>query len=504
MKKLILTSIIFVLIISMLTACGSDDIAPGETVAVNVALEGGSGKASVSSPAELRKEEDGTYTATICWSSSNYDYMVVDGTTYKPVNTEGNSVFEIPVPSAQCRVDVQADTVAMSRPHLIDYTLVFGESAPGDAAGQKSEDASENVVSVTSEAASDTDFEPLIGLTQTGSIELDYAKEFTVDYYNDDLALVTIAGEDRFLIVPEGVETPDDLPEDVTVLKKPLNNIYMVASGMMDMFAACDGMDSLGFCALEKDDWYIDAARTAMEENRLSYAGKYSAPDYEQLTDGGCSLAIENTMVLHSPEVVEELNNLGIPVIIEHSSYEDTPQGRMEWVKLAGLLTDCEDKACEAFDKQIEAFEAVGNLEASQKSAAFFYITATGSVSVRNASDYIPKMIELAGGKYAFSDLGTDSDNTSSNLQMEEFYARSLDTDYLIYNGTIEGELGTLDDFLKLSPLLSDLRAVKDGNVYCTRSSLYQSSMELGEITRELQGILSGNDDGLEYFYRLK
>ena len=89
-----------------------------------VTLAGGSGRATVESPAVLTVT-DGTMTATLVWSSPNYDYMLVDGEKYMPVNSEGNSVFEIPVAALDTALSVTADTVAMSTPHEIDYTLTF-------------------------------------------------------------------------------------------------------------------------------------------------------------------------------------------------------------------------------------------------------------------------------------------------------------------------------------------------------------------------------------------
>ena len=89
-----------------------------------VTLEGGSGRATVDSPAALTVA-DGKMTATIVWSSPNYDYMIVDGEKYLPTNTEGNSTFEIPVTALDTALAVTADTVAMSTPHEIDYTLTF-------------------------------------------------------------------------------------------------------------------------------------------------------------------------------------------------------------------------------------------------------------------------------------------------------------------------------------------------------------------------------------------
>ena len=92
---------------------------------VEVSLSGGSGRASVDSPATLTVE-DGVCTAHIVWSSPNYDYMLTaDGVRLEPVNTEGNSAFDVPVTSFDSPMKVQADTTAMSQPHLIDYTLLF-------------------------------------------------------------------------------------------------------------------------------------------------------------------------------------------------------------------------------------------------------------------------------------------------------------------------------------------------------------------------------------------
>lgn len=102
------------------------DIADGEHT-VEVALEGGSGKATVESPAVLRKNGE-EYIAVITWSSPHYDYMIVDGQRYEPVNTDGNSVFEIPVLVFDAPMDVVADTTAMSEPHEIEYTLTFDSS----------------------------------------------------------------------------------------------------------------------------------------------------------------------------------------------------------------------------------------------------------------------------------------------------------------------------------------------------------------------------------------
>ena len=103
---------------------------------IEVSLQGGSGKASVTSPTNLIVA-DGKMQAEIEWSSSHYDYMEVDGKEYYPINTEGNSLFLIDVPELDTDIPIKAETLAMSEPHMIDYTLRFDSST----AAQKFEDS---------------------------------------------------------------------------------------------------------------------------------------------------------------------------------------------------------------------------------------------------------------------------------------------------------------------------------------------------------------------------
>ncbi len=337
------------------------------------------------------------------------------------------------------------------------------------------------------------------------SMELLYAEKFSVDYYTGGFSLVTVNGSERYLVVPEGKESPGDLAEDITVLYQPLDRIYLVASAVMDMFISMDSLDVIRFTGTKAASWYLEEAREAVETGDILYAGNYSAPDYEQILAEGCDLAIENTMVYHTPEVKDQLEKFGIPVMVDYSSYETEPLGRTEWVKLYGLLAGREEEAAEAFAGQQEAFASIGDAEDTGKTVAFFYITSSGEVNVRKASDYLPKMIELAGGHYVFSDLGAEDDTASStvSLQMEEFYAAAREADYLIYNSTIDGELSSVEELFGKSELLENFKAVREGNVYCTTRDLYQSSMELGTMIADIHGMLNGEEDGLTYLYRL-
>lgn len=117
------------LLLCPVLALASGPLADGDYT-VEVTLSGGSGRATVESPAQL-SVRDGSMTATLLWSSPFYEFMVVDGVQYDPIQTEGNAAFTIPVTLDE-DLPVQAQTVAMSEPHLIDYTLHLSDPVPAD------------------------------------------------------------------------------------------------------------------------------------------------------------------------------------------------------------------------------------------------------------------------------------------------------------------------------------------------------------------------------------
>ncbi len=491
------------------------------TYQMEVELLGGSGRASVTSPAKV-EIKDGKAVATLEWSSPNYDYMVVDGEKYLPVNTEGNSVFQIPVEAFDQDIAVIADTVAMSTPHEIEYTLNFhaGENgqnaAKADTTEQEDADGAEKgqQTAAVGENPAKTAAAPL---TYDHSMELSYAENFAVDYYEGGYKLLTTRlNGDRILIVPKHQQAPEDAealvspsaegkPGKLIVLQEPVKNLYLVASSVMDMFAQLDSMDAISMCGLKEEDWYIPAAKQAMKDGTLLYAGKYSQPDYELLLSQNCSMAIENSMIYHTPEVMEKLGEFGIPTLVEYSSYEEHPLGRVEWVRFFGALLDQEEKADQLFEKQKEALKRVEAEESTGKTVAFFYITSNGLVQVRQSTDYIPKMIELAGGKYVFENLGDpDSRRSTVNLQLEDFYDGAQDADFLVYNTTIDRQVQTLEDLLKKCSLLKDFKAVKNHQVWCTTEDMYQQSMSAGNLIEDFHRMLTGDDKETRYLYRLK
>ena len=484
--------------------------------------------------------------AVIEFSSPHYEWVKVNGQQYDPENAQEqdrkNSVFRIPVVLDE-EMKISGLTTAMSEPHEIEYTLFIsltqkdgsegtegsdgaeGAGPDGESVGGKSEISSRNDTETGAEDGEDTPAaggrssqqqspsEPPVieGLTFVSAMEKAYAETF--DIYSYKLAdgskdalyrLIDVHNSGQYLILPENSSSDDSaaqqkmmkkLPASVTVLKAFPDNIYVAATSSMALFDAAGAIGQVKMTGTKAEGWYIDAPKKALADGSMIYAGKYSAPDYELLASSGCDLAVESMMILHTPEVKEKLEELGIPVFIDTSSNESHPMGRTEWVRLYGVLTGHEKEAEAFFEEQNKQFAQSAEYTDTGLTVAFFSISSGGNVIVRATDDYIPRMIELAGGNYIFKDLLNESGNSASvRLSMEDFYNTAKDADFLIYNATIENPVKNIDQLCGRSALLTDFKAVQEGNVWQVQRSLYQSPDIAAMMITDLRRMLTGKD----------
>lgn len=342
-------------------------------------------------------------------------------------------------------------------------------------------------------------------LVYEGQTEIKFAENFSIDKFEGGFRLLNIIDGTRILVVPEGKKIPKDLDPDIITLQDPVKNLYLLASAAMDMFASIDAVDSIRLSGLNEEKWYIPEAKEAMAKGDMIYAGKYNKPDYELIVSEDCSLVIENMMISHSPEVMEMLESFGLPVMIEYSSYESHPLGRVEWVKFFAALVDKEKEAEKVFEKQVDILEKVNAEDKTNKSVAFFFVTSNGLIQVRQSSDYVPKIIELAGGSYIFDNLGDpNSKKSTMNMQVEEFYQRAKDVDYIIYNSAIDGGIKSIDELLDKAFVLKDFKAVKNKDVWCTSNDMYQQSMSIGYLIDDINKMLKKEDEKkMKYLFKL-
>ena len=349
------------------------------------------------------------------------------------------------------------------------------------------------------------------GLSFEGEFPLEYASAVKVWEYGllrgDRVYLLTVLNSDKYLLADKDLELPKNLPPEIEVIRTPVKKVYLAATSAMSLFNAIGSLDSVRFSSLQKNAWFIDEAKNAMDEGKILYAGKYNAPDFELLLKENCSLALESTMIYHSPQIKEKLEDLGIPVFVDKSSYEENPLGRLEWVKIYGLMCGGASRAEEFFDGQISSLissvRAAERSRESYPSVAFFYINPSGMVIVRGGEDYVSKMIEMAGGKYAFS---FDKNNSSPSVavSMENFYARCADCELLIYNSSIDNTLSSKAELLEKSVLFKDFKAFKSDNIYVTGKNLYQATDKIGEMILDLRAAIYGEEREMKFLEKIE
>lgn len=494
MKKRIAALLLFVL----LMAARAEALPDGEYAPDGFTFSGGSGRVEIACPSVT--VSGGVAEAELVFSSPNYTRLVLDGMEYAAETDGGASLFRVPAP-LNADFTVVATTTAMSAPHDIEYALHIHLDAAGpDDGWAPVEELEEPAPRVCAALAG----KALPGLEWQRTMPLKYAREFAVDYYAGGWKLLTVSGSERYLLVPEGEDPPAGLDPEIRAIRRPVKNIYLAATSAMSLFDALGALDAVTLSSLREEDWTVPAAAEAMARGDIRYAGKYSAPDYELLVDGGCGLAVESTMILHAPKVREMIERLGIPVLVEHSAYESHPLGRAEWVRLYGALLDREDAADAAFDRQAAAVEALSDFPNTEKKVAFFYVSTDGRAVVRGPGDYIPRMIELAGGRYAFREGDLPAGRASASVTMEAFFAAAADADALIYNGSIDDPLDSVGALIEKSPLFADFRAVREGNVFTTDRSLYQAAADTGEFILDLHRVLTGETGELRFLRKVK
>jgi len=350
-------------------------------------------------------------------------------------------------------------------------------------------------------------------LQTTEKLSLLYATEFSVEK-KGDYKLIKIKNDREYLLIPQNKQLPINIPKNIVILKQPFDKTYIVSTSVMDFISKIGASKMMKFSGTK--DWFIKDAIEMMKNNELAYAGKYSAPDFELLLSQGCNFAIYNTMIYHKPQIKEKIEELGIQVFIERSTYEQNPLGRLEWIKLYGILFNKENEANQFFDEQIAKIESVINKnkqesQQNKKKIAFFSVTSNGNINVRKPNDYIAKMINISGAKYALDDkiIEEESAFSTMNMQIEDFYVCAVDCDIIIYNSTIEGKIYSIEELLQKNAMFNDFYAVKNKKVYCTEKNFFQETTGFASFIEDLSKIIdydNNNDDNenLTYLYKLK
>ena len=141
------------------------------------------------------------------------------------------------------------------------------------------------------------------------------------------------------------------------------------------------------------------------------------------------------------------------------------------------------------FNAQAAYVDTLSKAEKTGKSVAVFYITSKGKLYVRNAGDYLAQMVNIAG---------------TQEMGIESFYEKAKDADYIIYVWNLGGKPSTLNDFTGYNSILADIKAVKDGNVWCTTPDFFQIADTIGSMINDINLMLNADADTSELTYLKK
>ncbi len=510
------------------------------TYTINAELHGGTGRVSIHSPVSMTITA-GKFTFTIVWTSGYYDFMKIGEEIFYPIHQDSETTtFEIPAGSLET-LHFTAQTSKMSRPHEIEYSIEFdilsiAQENSGDTyyislwiaaaaaviiwaalqllTKRKKISSSKSLLLAlsffqllflvpTMTACGDSAIErsytekPDIGMRWIDSEPLSYAKGFAIDYYEG--AVLIRIGENGFLFLDSAdteVDQQKIASQKITALQKP-SNVYLTATSVMAFMHDIGEIDKIKFAGTKSDGWGLDYAKKALEDGSIKFAGKYSSPDYELLVKENCELGIFSTMITHAPEVSDKMKEVGIPIFVDYSSYENHPLGRTEWIKVYGAIFDKKEAARKVFDEQNELLKSTEELEKTNAEVAFFSISASGKITARKSEDYVAKMIELAGANYAYKSVDDAVVNALTiTMDREAFFKETLNSDIIIYNTTINGGFESIAEMVHAHPILAELPAVQRGNVWVTTDVFYQSTTKHGQMIAELAKIIRDETDG--------
>lgn len=346
------------------------------------------------------------------------------------------------------------------------------------------------------------------GLVFEKTMDLKYAKSFSVDYLEGGYKKLIDWEGNKTLFVPEGKEVPE-VKEGISIVQMPIEKIGIFSTTHMTDLKPLDLLDKIVITTTDRDRWRIPEMQQLMDEGKITYVGKNSAPDYELIEAANPDLILITTGTTHGKEeTTMKFDEMGIKWIGHASHREMDPRGRLEWVKLAGALFDKEKEADDFFETQLKKIEEIEEkakkIENKEKFASTFL---SGDIYyVRNKGDYEVKMFELAGGEYILPELNPDEDG-NTKMNAEELYKGIENTDILFYD-TINGpSIQSISDLTSTAEYFADIKAVKEGRVWGYKPHYYQSADKVADIIEDLYTIFTtshGEITETEYFFLME
>ena len=327
----------------------STTLADGVYTPDKFSYSGGTGRTSISCTKVT--VSGGKARATIVFSSDKFSYVKANGQKLYGSHGGGTSTFEIPV-KLNANNRILGMTTAMTVDHEIEYTLYIYIAA---AEGEKS--------------AEEQAAPQVMGLKYVSTEVNDHAENFGIYHYEDGFTVIRVKNVADYLLAPEGAELPVGVDEDYMVVRVPVQSVYAASDSMLTLIgdeAMSDAMDKITLSAFDAQSCDVETLTLRLASGEVEVAGAPENPEYAVLLGQACDLAIlpaafADSRVLGTDETVpsglddeqaqalkdvaDRLSMLGIPAFVDLSGMEENDAGRLEWLKVYGLLLDCEDAA---------------------------------------------------------------------------------------------------------------------------------------------------------------
>lgn len=342
-------------------------------------------------------------------------------------------------------------------------------------------------------------------VTKEATSKNKYANKFSVEYLDNNVKLVTDGADRKVLLVPKEGKKPEGY-DNIPVIRTPIDNVLLCSTMQTSLIRPLDVYDSIK-CVTKYNvnEGHIDEINKRMQKGDITYVGKIKALDYELIKSKKPEVAF--IISVDVPKLAPKFDELGIPYIVESSSLENHPLGRMEWIKFMSLFYNKEDIADKHLKMAEETITNVNNkLKGKDKTLVTAGVAYKGKFSVRRGGSYQGNMYPLAGGEYVFKDLDSKKGGAAS-ISFEDFYAKSVNADIYVYEAMTSSRPKTINDVVAEAPITEKMKAIKSGQVWITQPWWSQSVDKLHEIIEDLAAICHPEefkDHKIQHYHKLE
>ena len=381
---------------------------------------------------------------------------------------------------------------------LLAFILLTGTlvGCTPDETPEVSETETEATTDATEEPTAEPTQEPAIELAGE-ELEIKYSSSFSITTYGNDIKLVTDGEGQKFFLVPKSIDEVPTLPTeaaDATVIRTPVDSaVFGSTTQVGSLLAIADDavLDSIGGVSSGAYSWYIDAIEERLADGRIAFIGGdgFTDPDYEAIIALEPDIAFLYTGDWGQQDIMTKLTELGISSAIDNDYLEGGYMSRLEWIRFIAAFYNLDEVAYDYMLEQEVLVESVkADIESLDKPKVVWASIWEGIVYVTGADTYAAKQITDAGGEYVFADYG----DTSAGLTMEEFYEQSKDADILIYASNAMWMTNpTITGILEMAPVLAEMKAVIDGNVYALSDDYFTASYKVARSVKDLAAMFN-------------